>query len=453
MKVSFAHANLAHGNESTLLRFDSPAFDRTPCLLIDAGQGVDVDSMLTEGEYLAGILLTHAHQDHYLSLGHNLRDDAAVYAAPGTARVLATVLADGSQYEQLGDTNEVVARLEAIDSWTQLHETVRIRPIPAGHAPGAAGFVIQFLDDGEWQTILVSGDFTLTRVAGYPAFPDDLLLDIEAMVLTGATSERDDRTEMLQTTVERSVAGSCVLLTATGLSCVEYAYLLGHICDRLNHPVDITITGQAAKLYDRLGYDVPNVQSVPEFESTTEVLSSGEVTIAGPQVPTEGASGRLFDSLCDSGTATLVQVTDGATHPIESAGCTTYAFDHIAHPTEDEIDMLVDAYDPASIFVTHQHGQQLDRYKDKYASFVWATEDSDTHLVYDGCWQSPPWLSGAGRNHVMSSTIDGGLQQQIVGNPPMPALSRTTDVDFAAEGLDISNVGPFRQKIHAQHNR
>ncbi len=45
MRVSYQHANVRSGNESTLLRFTTR--DRTrACVLVDCGSDVDLDSLL-----------------------------------------------------------------------------------------------------------------------------------------------------------------------------------------------------------------------------------------------------------------------------------------------------------------------------------------------------------------------------------------------------------------------
>ena len=83
MRVSYQHANVRRGNESALLRFSSE--QACACVLVDAGENVDIDAMLGPDEELTAILLTHAHIDHYRTLATNVRDGAAIYASPATA--------------------------------------------------------------------------------------------------------------------------------------------------------------------------------------------------------------------------------------------------------------------------------------------------------------------------------------------------------------------------------
>lgn len=110
MRVSFQNANLRGGNESTLLRFTDG--DTGAVLLVDSGAGVDLDSTLAAGEYLNGILLTHAHIDHYRTLGKNVRHNAPIYTSPATAAVLERALPEAQQDNDLGDVDAVLAALE-----------------------------------------------------------------------------------------------------------------------------------------------------------------------------------------------------------------------------------------------------------------------------------------------------------------------------------------------------
>ncbi|PSP40075.1 MBL fold hydrolase, partial [Halobacteriales archaeon QH_7_65_31] len=93
MEIQFQHANPHSGRESVVLRIDGLLTDQTVCVLVDAGQNVSTDDLLDEdtGEYLSAICLTHAHLDHYQSLGDALAHGAPVYAATDTATMLEDV--------------------------------------------------------------------------------------------------------------------------------------------------------------------------------------------------------------------------------------------------------------------------------------------------------------------------------------------------------------------------
>jgi putative mRNA 3-end processing factor len=448
MNVSYQHANPYDGNESFLLRFEQ-GMDQTACVLVDAGAGVDVDDLLGDDEHLTTILLTHSHSDHYQSLAANLRDRAPIYTTEATARVLGSVLSEAQQYtdDDFDETDAVLDALEPIDDWKSPVEGLRIAPIPVGHTPGAAGFVLQFEDGDGWESILATGDWTRQRAAGYAGFDTPLSVDVGAIFLTGATNDsyEESLTESVGTVCERAHAGSPVLVSASGLTSVQYAYLLGNLTERLDRPLPVTLAGHAAKLYDDLDYDVPNVETVAEFDDPSELLGPETVTIAGPEVPTEGSSGRLFGEIREDPNATLVQVVAGGDTPIPSARCTTSEFEVVAHPTETEVDTVVEDLDPTQVVVTHQRRGAARRFRDRYDSFVWATSDKDEYVLHeDGEWVAPPWMTAEGISYVHAGNgsgrgaLFGGVFNIEDEELPLPSCERVEgDVDLAAEGLDV----------------
>ncbi|HET7324966.1 MAG TPA: MBL fold metallo-hydrolase [Halococcus sp.] len=444
MRVSYQHANPYYGNESYLMRFHDGIHDQTACVLIDAGDGVAVGDLLAEDEYLTAVLLTHAHLDHYRTLAANVRDGAPVYAAPDTAAILDTVLSEGKHNYDLGDVEPVTDALEPVEDWTPLTGELDICPVPAGHAPGAAGFLVRF-EDNEPHHLLATGDFTRRRVGGYPGFTTGLGVDVEAVFLTAAESAGYERelTESVGTMLERAREGSSVLVTASGLTGVQYAYLLGHLGEELDESIPINIVGQVAKLYADLEYDVPGVEACAVFEDPEEVLAPETVTIAGPEVPVEGSAHRLFEEIEDDPAATLVQITAGATTPRDSAGCTVYDYTLINHPTEDEIDGVVEAFGPIEVVIEHGRNNS-GKYKDKYSSFVWATDDSKEYTLYDdGRWLSPEWVGPETdrRIRARNGRSNGWTRGGAFGDDrSLPALERADDVDFVAEGLDMDSL-------------
>ncbi|POG54140.1 MBL fold metallo-hydrolase [Haloferax marisrubri] len=448
MHIQFQHANPHSGRESLILRFDGLLSDQTVCVLVDAGADVDTTTLLDEdaGEYLTAICLTHAHLDHYQSLGTNLGHGPPIYTGDGTARILEDVLETGREHHGFTQTEEVLNRLEPITSWTQIAPGLRVHPIPAGHTPGATGFLFEVTDDDVRRTILVTGDFTTRRAAGYPGFDLDLSVEVDTLVLTAATNDEFEPTltDAIGTVLERARAGSTVLTTASGLTGVQTAYLLGHLTDRWDDPLPITLVGHAAKLYDRLEYTVPNVTTTPEFSSPTDVLTAGGVTIAGPEVPVGGSSKRLFESIRDDPGATLVQLTSGPSDPLSSATCTTHHFTLSNHPTTDTIDAVVDAFAPIQTIITHQQGSAATQYKDKYDSFVWATDDTDCYtLLDDAGWTPPPWVTDQTTRRVRATATTNG---SVLTNGSteleysLPTTARCNDVDLAAEGLDLEQL-------------
>ncbi|PSQ46294.1 hypothetical protein BRD15_09450 [Halobacteriales archaeon SW_6_65_15] len=345
MKLSYQHANPSTGGGSYLLRFRDEPEQRTACVLVDSGVGVDLDSMLRDDEYRDGPV--HARR-------HPIR---------GRSRGV----------------------LEPLDGWTTLVPDVEAAPIPAGHAPGAAGFVVRFEDGTRTNTVLFTGDFTTRRVAGFPGIPTDVSTGADVLFVNVSTTDEFEETlsDSLFTIVERAQAGSPVLVTASGLTGVHYAYLLGHLGESLAESIPVTLAGQAAKLYADFEYDVPNVETVPVFDDPSELLERGTVTVAGPEVPKEGGARRLFDVVEDDSSATLVQLTGGATNPIETAACTVYDFEIVNHPSIPVIDDLVTTVDPIHVVAGHGPRRTLRKFRGRYDErFVWASNDDREQTLY-----------------------------------------------------------------------
>ncbi|WP_435345361.1 MBL fold metallo-hydrolase [Haloarchaeobius sp. HRN-SO-5] len=440
MQVSFQHANPHSGNESVLVRFTGGVTGQSACVLVDSGTGVDLDALLRDDEYLTAIVLTHAHLDHYETLGESVRDGAPIYAAEPTAAILDDVLTEATSNYDVTNVDDVLDALTPVTDWTTVLGDVEVRPVPAGHAPGAAGFLFRFDDGGDPHTMLATGDWTRRRVAGFPGLPTTL--SPEALVLTGATRDgfSAELTDAVSTIVERARAGSSVLVTASGLVGVHLAYLIASLETAGVEVPSVSIVGHAAKLYDTLGYDHPAVTSVPRFGDPDRYVGPGTVTVAGPEVPVEGSARRLYGQIRDDPGATLVQVTSGPASPVESARCTVDRFQYSNHPTEETVDGLVEDLAPNQVVVTHQTGTGLSRYKDRYDSFVWATTDADEYTIYDdGRWTKPPWVNDRVARRLRSRQYGNGGQLGVLTDTgeSLPAVERA-GVDLEAEGLDVS---------------
>lgn len=455
MNVSYEHANPRQGNESFLIRLEEGHTEMTPCVLVDAGDGVDTDALLAENEYLAVVLLTHAHLDHYQALDEAHRDGAPILTSPGTASVLDDVLSEGADQYGLSNTEELLDRVEAVSEWHNvLGDTLRVRPVPVGHAPGACGFLIR-ADAGDDQvTMLATGDFTERDAAGYRGFDAEAYGDVDVLFLTAATTTafEESLTETVATVTERTNAGSRTLCTASGLTGVHLATLLAGADDELDVDVPVILAGQAAKLYTELGYEHDRVETVPEFASPAACFDHGTVTIAGPEVPVEGSSARLFDAIADDPSATLVQVqgggTDAATGSEFAGTVSSHRFSN--HPSEAVLDDVVETISPTHVVITHQRGNSLERYKDSWDSFSWATGSRGEEVLYrDGSYVAPPWVSEYVEQRVRNrggqfdaDRVDDAVLDAV---DAAPAADRRDAVDLGAEGVDVEAL---RDRLH-----
>ena len=211
-----------------------------------------------------------------------------------------------------------------------------------------------------------------------------------------ATSEAFEATltDAVGAICERVWAGSTVLTTASGLTGLHLVYLLGQLADQWDERLPITFASHVATLYGRLEYTVPNVETEAEFADPMGVLATDGVTIARPEVPIDGNAKRLFETISDDPGATLVQLINGGSSPVTSAACTTHHFSLSNHPSPQTIDDIVEVLSPVHAVITHQQGAAANQYKDKYASYVWATDDTDCYTLLDESgWTPPPWVT------------------------------------------------------------
>ena len=503
MRIAFQRATADRRNESFLLRVDVLG-EPTQCLLFDAGPGVDVDDLLEEDDEFCGTCLTHAHSDHYTSLqsvqasARQRRDaEATVYTGPDTAAVLGDVLdvaarqtedgegptdttdPPGEGTGSAGETDDdalegaTSGTVRSIDDWTVVSEGIEIRPVPAGHAPGAAGFLVRVADGDDERMCLVTGDWTLRDAGGTPGLPVDTLPQVDVLFLTTATATgvEDTLTDVVATTLERAVAGAPTLVTANGLAGAHLARLLDTAGRGFDLGVPVRVVGHTARLYDQL-YDgtaddggtrrpatdggseatasgTPAAPSAPDsavecrpvFDSPGACLDPGVVTVAGPDVPTEQSSGKLFDALSGNPNACVYQVIGSGRSPVGDADCTLYSEELANHPEADALETVVDAVDPRHTVVLHERDAS-GRYN-YLDSMVWAGDSDEIHELYDGhTWQMPPWT----RQSFLFTDDDEGYQGTVPDDLPR---ARTRSVDLAGEGIDVDGVS---ERLHARYD-
>ncbi|WP_323174395.1 MBL fold metallo-hydrolase [Natrialba sp. PRR66] len=446
MRVSYQHMNIRSGNESTLLRFTAADGTRA-CVLVDAGGAVDLDSALGDDEYLNAILLTHAHIDHYRSLARNVRHNAPIYTSPATATLLEQTLPEAQKDNDLGEISEAMDALEPIDDWTAVLANLDVRPVSAGHTPGAAGFIIRFRDrtttdellNGE-QHILATGDFTMRPCAGFPELQTTYPFDIDAVLLNASTEDtyRTALNESLQTVLERAYAGSQVVIATSSLTGLHYAVLLGHTAAALDRELPITMVGQAAKLYNALKLDVPGIETREVFERTATVLEQGRVTIAGPETPQKGSASRLLNAIKDDPTGVFVQLATGDAVPVTNVSCTTRYIELRNHPSIETIDRVVRELAPKQVVIKHAVGDTLKRFQRRFDHcFTWGTNDEDIHRLYEaGEWQAPEWIAETAATQIRTRQWERA-QNQPFDPDGMRSPVRRDAVDLEAEGVDL----------------
>jgi len=446
MKLTYEYAN--RDKTSVLLRFSGVIEDQTICLLVDSGEGVDVDRMLDEDEYLTGILLTHLHVDHYSSIDQNLRDGARIYSSQTNIDILSTVMDElKNSHNSDFNTEAVEAAATPIENETTIGGDLNIKPVPAGHTPGATGFYIEFEHNDEKETILITGDFTRRSVAGYSGLP---LKDVDMLFLTGVTSDSftENLNDSLENVFEHTLSGSPTLVSASSLDGVHFAYLLGHIIEKSDRDsTTISIVGQAAKIYEKLEYDVPNVESHPQYGGA-DIIYRSEITISGPSLPTTGSSELLFNKIKYDPKATLVQLDDNDREDIGDYNCTIHRHQFNNHPTQDVIDEFAEISSPQNIVIMHQNGERLEEYRDKYNTAVWApTNNFTTYILYqEGVWKAPPWV-----NSYPTNIGSNGENITLPEAEADPDFEREP-INLGSEGVDTNRLLTSQEEQEGENN-
>ncbi|WP_254763539.1 MBL fold metallo-hydrolase [Natrinema marinum] len=446
MRVSYQHANVRSGNESTLLRFTTDDGTRA-CILVDSGDDVDLDSLLGPDEYLNAILLTHAHIDHYRTLARNVRHNAPIYTSPATATVLKRALPEARKDNDLGDISAALDALEPIDDWTSILPNLDVRPVPAGHTPGGAGFLVRFREtettgellNGEHH-LLATGDFTERPCAGYPGLETTYPFDIDAVLLNASTEDAYPSAldESVRTVLERAYAGSRVVVATSSLTGVHYATLLGHAAAALDRDLPITLVGQAAKLYDGLGLDDPGIETRDVFDRPGEVLEQGRVTIGGPETPTRGSASRLLEAVADDPAAVFVQLATGDSVAVSNVRCTTRCVELRNHPSIETIDDTVRDLAPTQVVIKHAMGETLNRFQRRFdRCFTWGTNDDEIHRLYEGGeWLAPDWIAETTATKIRTRQWKAMKNRSFDAAGAVPTVRRDS-VNLAAEGLDL----------------
>lgn len=438
MDIGYQYAN--KDRTSILLKFKGIFSNQTNCFLIDSGDGVDVDNLLGDNEYLSGIFLTHLHRDHYVTLGDNIQDGAEIYTSSLNYDLLKTVLSTADKhYEKSIPTKKILDSTTPVNGEQHLIGNLNLKTAPAGHTPGATSFYLQFQNNGEKQTILITGDFTRRRVAGYPGLDPK---DADCIILTGATEEnfRENITQATNSITEHSKSGSPTLVTSSGTNSIHIAYLLGHTVERQSGSTRISIVGQAAKIYDKLDYNVPNVDSFPVYNSE-QVINKNEITISGPETPTDGGSKQLFNEIKDNSNASLFQLISSDHKTISKNRCTVNKFEIRNHPSQKTVDQLIRTVDPIQIIITHQSGADLRKYRDKYRSIVWANAEDRIHNFYvNNEWVAPDWMDRDVANRFLNKKRHQDAKLEIPDIETCKVDFTFQKVNLGAEGLNINEI-------------
>lgn len=449
MQISFRHTNPAAGHDSTLLEV-SPRGGGSYWYLIDAGESVSPNAFLGGDESLDGVFLTHAHSDHYASLGDVLSPEIPLYTSLPTGKIVEQVYTEADQYQDLGNAGSIAESLTPIETWTRLADGIYVLPIPAGHTAGAAAFLFR-IDDLEYNsetiTVLATGDFTLRSAVGNEGLGVPGEIDIDILIANAATTPDfpEQLSDAIEVILERSLGGATTLVATGALTGVHVAYVLGHLSEQLNRSLPIHVAGQAAKLYSALNYDVPSVSAHPEFAHTDDVLAPGAVTIAGPEAPNEGSTKRLFGVVKEDPDAVFVQLTTSSPEIIRGEACATHNFEVSNHPSEEQFLNFVEEHLPRHLVLKHVRASKAKELGSAFGNlFHWGNDDMDDHVLYDdGEWVAPSWLTNSNATRIQQKNYRESGPRMLIDQPieELPTVSwDRRSAALQAEGVAVNEL-------------
>lgn len=467
VQVEYQNANYDHGNQSAAFFFEFDHETQKEGILIDCGPGVDFDRLLDEGEYLQAVLLTHLHLDHIQSLAKIAERETPIITTRDNEVLLDQMVKMDGHRLGIDDPEVVNELIRVVESeWEQIRDDLEVRAIPAGHAPGAVGFLIRFKDEGDWFHILATGDFTLHGVAGNPGFDPQLsgclrMLDANSPIMSGelaASADEqlsigallinvsiredalDDLERGLATIVDRASDGSATLVATSALASIHVAALLDAINGELDQRIPVVLVGKAAAYYRALGWDLDTVSAIEEYEDPAELLRRGQVTIAGPEDASNGSSKVLLDTANRSaGDTTVIQFRNAGSDPLpDTSWLTSYDFDYSMHPSEEDIDTLATTVEATQTLIGHTSDKRvLKAYRergDDWGTFVWASYGHDRYEIFDGMWLSPQWINDEVHLEEVSGRSYTHLRTSVRGDL-LPRLDRE-EVNLVSEGID-----------------
>lgn len=463
MKAHFQSMNPSQTDDSFLLRFEDPLESTTRCILVDCGEGVDVDEFLGDDDELVGMVITHAHEDHISALPENAREGIPIFTTPNTATIIRTIFNEAANVgsaDALDDTDTwpfwkritpnvaetVTDALTPITEFTQVTPHVDIAPVPAGHAPGAASFLFKLIGGESTRYMLATGDFTTHAVGTNPGLTTDIAraVNVDAVFLNSPTRPDDEYgnvlSESLGSMLKHAMQGKKVLVPASSLTGIHYAHWAGKLVESSSIPVKITLAGLTAKLYKELGYDASQVNLVPEYRAS-DVIDNGNIVITAPEVPTSGGAGEIYNHVKNDPNATVIQLKSGGDKPSSHLSIDeSYRF--LPHPTDEEIDNLIESLNPVHMVVNHG---PKDNFKDRYSFTIhWTIKDHHriNTFLNKGKWVEPSWMSSTSARSTRSENGSRGqLMPEPSGESALPSVMDTTTAFEEARIFDADIPG------------
>jgi putative mRNA 3-end processing factor len=440
MNLSYQAVNPDSGDCSFLLRFQTQGGEN-PTILVDPGKGVDVSNQLRPGDYLAGVLLTHLHRDHYSSLPENVHAGTRIYTSAINRTLLEDVFVDCDHVDQPTAGEWATAgsfdTIQTPSTWTRITDEIHVRLLPVGHAFGATGFAVRFPGEMHQKHIMITGDLSLNNVAGMPGAPTNIPFQPDVLFANApknALSQENAVTDILGEILKQR-QDSCVLVGASSLVSIQFALLLDKILQAATESFDIVLVGLAAAIHEALDFET-GIRTYPQPSEVESLAKPGTVLFAGAENLEAGYAEQIHHYLSQVGGTTL-QVVGHERSEEQRQRNSTIAYQYSQHPTEGELLKYITRLDPIHVIFGHGGSDELSgRVRD---CITWQSkgDTSDRALYTDGDgWVGPPWLSQSAVRAILQKRRD-----KVAFSPdaewPLPEFSQ---INLQAEGVSLSRL-------------
>lgn len=356
--------------------------------------------------------LTHAHFDHYAGLKEV---DAPISMSPETA----TILDQRGHLDPMGDVRTEIE--------VQVGD-VRVRGVPAGHVPGSLAWEVEW-DGG---TAMITGDFSLRDVGGWPGLVPDPEIDV--LFVNSTTQEQTGIEQVVRDAIERARSGCPVAIGCETTQSIPIARIISEIWGN-NYPL---LVGRAGQTTREIGISVP-VSSRPK-----DAPEPGRIVICGGLSSESGQT--VYDEIRHDHNSLFIDTTGIDRSRRVDDRCMVKDRPIRPHPDWDTIETYIDDVDPIHVVFRHVHeGIDLDQgWQDR---FVWISMDTQSRTLWDDGWVGPPWLGDDACENI--------VQRWTEWSEPTPVEYPEPEFrDLSDEEIDLDlHEDPSRFRIEVGEDR
>lgn len=372
---------------------------------------------------IGAVLLTHAHTDHTGALPILMRDylpkDMKVYCTTATKAITQVLLEDNAERlerEKKENKPPQYTRDNVTSALSCMEQVPLCQPIPicgealtatwipAGHILGAAMIYIK----GKRESILITGDVSVTNQLSIPSIADKLPYQPDVMVMESTYGDRQhtDRAEqeakLVQDVANMISAGGKVLIPVFAVGrAQEVILILKRAMERGRIPkFPVYVDGMVRKvneIYERFHHELPpdlqnraksgedlfysdNIKKIESKDERSSILSGKPCCIIASSGMLKGGISSYYAEQLTRGPKNLIAITgyqakgtpgdallkakesqeqiwtlsDEKSVPVK---CKVERYQLSAHADGDQLTQLVEQVQPRKLFLVHGEGK------------------------------------------------------------------------------------------------